>query len=976
MPSPRAWPPWRVRRPTVGKSSKITIGYKFYMTLHMGLSTAVDGIRQIVAGGKQLFVGNITESGDVQLDKPELFGGDQKEGGIVGTLSVMMGDADQQPHPLLVQQLGTPMPAFRGLATLLFDGEVSSITPYIKPWSFQVERYVKGWRTPVWEPDLCQVGSGMNPAHILYRAITDPVTGLGRDPSTLDLDKLKAAAQTLKNEGLGLCLKWSRSDVLNNFVGMVTNHVAGMWVDDPVTGKQYLKLLRGDYDVEALDVLDESNIIELSSFDQTALAGAINQVTVTYHDCETNKDAAVTVQNPAAILAQGRTVSQSNQYPGLWNGDLATRIAMRDLRGPSSLPARAKVKVHSTVEVTLGDVRAFSWGRLNVTRMPMRVLEIDRGTPGDSAITLTLSQDIYSMPEQVYVVVQPPLWTAPDQQPYPIAHQQLVEASYRDLSANLSKADLAQVDATAGYVEALAARPTTTSISYAVWSRTGGADFAQHGTGDFAPTAVLAADIPCEAGPTVVTITAEQDLDQAEIGSEVLLEGELCRLVAVDLANHTVTLARGCVDTVPVAHAAGARLWVTDQFTGVDRTEYITGETVDAKLLTVAGDGTLDASLAPIATLQLDERQIRPYAPGALTIAGESYPTDVTVDMPVAWAHRDRLLQADQLVDTAQTSIGPEPGTTYTVRVYQGGALKATYADIDGTSCMPDRLNADGTVRIEVEASRDGYKSWQRTTATFSYHWLKTMQQVEFGHGDGSTDEFQLADAAGQPITSDITVESIYRTDWQGRQLLYPAARQSLIRYTNSFTSWNKNGGGSGVVPTLTPAYAQGPDGNPTSASRLQCTLGDSPTVNDFSQILIGSVLAESSSVVASVWAKSNTENEQPFMLSMAGVSPQGPVTATTEWTRIATIFPVVASGQPSIRIGLRGGPFGSATTLDLLIAFANVQAGDTLTSYMDNPITPPPVAFTDYILGTAGAVSMGETPVQDATLDWSGTGR
>jgi hypothetical protein len=248
---------------------------------------------------------------------------------------------------------------------------------------------------------------------------------------------------------------------------------------------------------------------------------------------------------------------------------------------------------------------------------------------------------------------------------------------------------------------------------------------------------------------------------------------------------------------------------------------------------------------------------------------------------------------------------------------------------------------------------------------------------VPFFTGDGSTDSAMLLDRHGNPISSDKLqrVDAIHRTDWQGRQLLYPTVRQSLTRYTNSFTSWNKNSGGSGVVPTLTPNYAQGPDGNPTSASRLQCTLGDSPTINDFSQILIGSVLAESSSVVASVWAKSNTENEQPFMLNIAGVSPQGPVTATTEWTRIATIFPVVASGQPSIRIGLRGGPFGSATTLDLLIAFANVQAGDTLTSYMDNPITPPPVAFTDYTL-SGSTIAFGETPLAGAVCDWTGVAR
>lgn len=704
----------------MGKSSSVTIGSKYFLTVHMGLCAALDSIRQIVVAGKSLFVGSITANGDIALDKPELFGGDQKEGGIVGTLSVMFGDDDQLPHPLLMQLLGTPMPAFRGLVTVLFDGEVSSMTSYIKPWSFQGQRFIKGWRTPVWEPALCQIDQGMNPAHFLYRAITDPVTGLGRDPSVLDLDKLKAAAQTLQAEGFGLCLKWTRSDVLSNFIGLVTNHCGGLWVDDPTTGKQYLKLLRGDYDAATLPLIDESNIVEMSSFEQAALTGSVNQVTVTYRDCATNKDVAVTVQNPAAILAQGRVVTQSKQYPGLWNGDLATRVAMRELRSASCLPARAKVKVQSTLAVQLGDVLALSWARYKLVRLPMRVLDIDRGTPGDSTITLSLSQDIWNTPAQSYIVVQPPLWTPPDATPRPIVTQRLVESSYRDLAANMSAGDIAQVTATAGYVGALAARPTSTSISYALWSRTGAGAFAQNGRGDFAPTTVLAADMPAAAGPTTVAIGSGIDLSQIPPNCEVLIESELCRLVAIDTVNHTLTVARGCVDTVPAAHLGGSTVWFTDTFTGIDRTEYITGETVDAKLLTVAGDGTLDIGLAPTTSIALNQRQARPYPPGNLKINGVAYPASVTGALVLTWAHRDRLIQADQLVDTTQGNIGPEAGTTYTVRVYLGGVLQSTTTGITAATLTP-ASPAAGSVRVEVEAARDGLTSWQVLAATFDY---------------------------------------------------------------------------------------------------------------------------------------------------------------------------------------------------------------------------------------------------------------
>ncbi|MRE90953.1 MULTISPECIES: hypothetical protein [unclassified Stenotrophomonas] len=87
------------------------------------------------------------------------------------------------------------------------------------------------------------------------------------------------------------------------------------------------------------------------------------------------------------------------------------------------------------------------------------------------------------------------------------------------------------------------------------------------------------------------------------------------------------------------------------------------------------------------------------------------------------WAHRDRILQADQLVDTTQGNIGPEPGTTYTVRWYLAGALVRTQATISGTTdtYTPPAGRGGKQIRVEVEAIRDGYRSWQIQQHTFLY---------------------------------------------------------------------------------------------------------------------------------------------------------------------------------------------------------------------------------------------------------------
>src|SRR2546427_1372421 len=68
------------------------------------------------------------------------------------------------------------------------------------------------------------------------------------------------------------------------------------------------------------------------------------------------------------------------------------------------------------------------------------------------------------------------------------------------------------------------------------------------------------------------------DLDAVEVGSEALIDDELVRVVSIDPVAATLTVARGCVDTVPVQHAVGTRVWFTDEYVGFDGREYLANE--------------------------------------------------------------------------------------------------------------------------------------------------------------------------------------------------------------------------------------------------------------------------------------------------------------------------------------------------------------------------------------------------------------
>jgi len=713
-----------------GKSSSTTIGYWYGGTFHMGLSHGpLDEILEIRGDDKIMFplIGqkSVVVSGTVAINARNLYGGEKQEGGVQGTLTVLMGEATQMPSAALAKIEPTVRPAYRNICTVAFTGLVGAMSPYVKAWRFRVRRHVQGWNTPVWHPELCKVGRGMNPAHIIYQVLTDPVWSASEDAGQgLDDASFLTAAQTLSNEGMGLCLKWSSADAVGDFINVVLNHIGALRYIDPTTNRAGIRLLRADYNVATLaanpdTVLDENDIIEMTSFQVPVLDQSVNQVTVTYRDVDTNEDAAVVYQNLANIQAQGKVVDQSTAYPGAWSATLASRMAARDCHTLSSLLAKGECKVKSTRwKIKVGDVLLLSWAREKVVQMPIRVLKVNYGDSTARSITLSWAQDEFALPSTSYLAPGGTLWQEPDRTPQAITTAQVLEMPYRDLVRALDPANLQLLTPDIGYLSALAVRPSGVNYNYHLFTRLGAAAFADRGGGDFISTGTLAAAI----GPTetAIALAAFDDLSVVQVGSAALLDAEVVRIDGINTVTGSVTLGRGCVDTVPAAHALGARLWFYQGHIGTDSTQYVVGESINAKLLTVSGAGMLDQSVAATLTLQMKQRPARPYPPGNLRVAGNRYPASVVGSLVLAWSHRSRVLQADQMVDTLQVDVGPESGTTYTVRVYLNGMLDSTTTGITAAALTPD-VSGAGTVRVEIDAVRGGLASWQPLTATFVY---------------------------------------------------------------------------------------------------------------------------------------------------------------------------------------------------------------------------------------------------------------
>ncbi|MBZ8143019.1 hypothetical protein CLD22_24430, partial [Rubrivivax gelatinosus] len=145
-----------------GSSKKQTTGYRYLMGVMMVLCRGpVDKVIKLIAGERDAWVGPQTDSGAIEINAPELFGGDKREGGIQGVAEILMGKSSQTLSSWARGLLPTPHVGYRGVVSVLYDGLVSSNSPYMKTWAWQVERTISGWAgDDCWYPEKAPIELG------------------------------------------------------------------------------------------------------------------------------------------------------------------------------------------------------------------------------------------------------------------------------------------------------------------------------------------------------------------------------------------------------------------------------------------------------------------------------------------------------------------------------------------------------------------------------------------------------------------------------------------------------------------------------------------------------------------------------------------------------------------------------------------------------------------------------------------------
>ena len=122
-------------------SKSVTVGYKYYVGMHMVLTHGpVDKLLRVQVDERTAWQGEQSGSAQISINNADLFGGESREGGISGLMDFEVGSSTQTPNSYLVSKLGAYVPGFRGVAGVVLRQMYMGLNPYLKKWSFRLSR--------------------------------------------------------------------------------------------------------------------------------------------------------------------------------------------------------------------------------------------------------------------------------------------------------------------------------------------------------------------------------------------------------------------------------------------------------------------------------------------------------------------------------------------------------------------------------------------------------------------------------------------------------------------------------------------------------------------------------------------------------------------------------------------------------------------------------------------------------------------
>ena len=762
-----------------GRMLKTTIqkGFKYYLGYQMLCAVSGEGIRLrgMYLNEEEAWTGDIKredypEGYTIHVDKDELFGGPDENGGFVGDIRVYLGGAEQPADPWMIEQMSAES----------VQEELRGLTPAYRPFvSLVVPVAYVGkqasipttWLDLQWIPNRLGLGgigeNDANPAEIIYELHVNNEWGLGRDPELLNVDSLKAIGKVLKTEGRGVTVKITSRDQVKSFIDNLCEHLDMVRYIDPMTGKLTFKLIRDDYNPADLLIIDKS-IASAIDFTRAVWSSSVGEIIAKYADSASMYDTStVMVSDPAIIEANdGDRNSQDMDFTYFTTAANAVWAANRELRQQGFPLASVKLTCNrKAYALRPGDVFKLNWEPYGIADLVMRVSDIDLGDFATGEITIEAIEDVFGVGKTTYGANDSTSWTKPENYPTGVQLFRYFEAPWELLQSKES------------YVYAAAVQPDNVTAKWNIWRYKDQSWLKTNSMTKWTPAGQLVGsiaefgDMVDVVGFTVIDLGGVWDLAKRSVESGLSLARNGSRLILIDnelmgwgtlsqLANGNFKVSniiRATHDTVPASHAAGATVYFLDYGFYANVT---TGGPVCAasstvseqyNITTATADGEEEFSQAKVTALTTRRRSERPNPPGRIRMTSHlnqavSHLAQAAGDLRLFWAIRNKRVsygcvsQDDTIEFYTGLEIEAAEGLQTIVRAYSGSTLihekvleqseplegsltpvtPTTYVYTWAQRCL-DSLEFDKETTVTISSRFNELESYQVQSRTFSW---------------------------------------------------------------------------------------------------------------------------------------------------------------------------------------------------------------------------------------------------------------
>lgn len=561
----------------------------------------------------------------------------------------------------------------------------------------------------------------INPIHKIREILTDD-TAMNKPESDVNDANFRAAADRIYQEELGI--SWAiQEKTCKEAIDELLYHIeAGIRVNRQ-TGKYEVILFRDDLlGLDDAMSFSESNIKNLSR-EVANQDDVINVLNVKYYDRESIKESAFSVYDNGSIMSNdNQEIAESVDFPYFMNrrnAELVANWKLKQLSTPTWKGSFSTGKYEAR-KLNKYDVIKLSWLNAGFVDMPVRVMKISLGDGIDNTVSIDWVEVVpYSSFNFQPINVDPPTNQVLTAQPN---FSQVFEMPYFEAVQNFGQtqtdAELAN-NPDLGYLMIASKKPQNNSLNALLYTNAG-TGYRQQNTINYCQTLVLDEDI--DYLDTSFAVKNIDSISAATVGSCIVLRDEIMVYQSYNPTTKVLTVKRGALDTVPQKHLSDNTFFFYDAYPSFDTTQYVNGETVNAKSLTTTPSSVINIADASELPLEINARAIRPYPPANVKINGQYYLDEIDSDLILTWVDRNRVQQTGgEILGWTEGGVALESGasTLLTIKEFSSeDEILATHSiDATGTNTYTLAISAmqaeTRSLEITAKTLRDGYDSYQ-----------------------------------------------------------------------------------------------------------------------------------------------------------------------------------------------------------------------------------------------------------------------